>query len=110
MGLQKVEQLANGVEVDYHRVASIAHTVNASTAIRVHSYTSKRKRDELKLDELADVYVAHRTFALPYDDSLTVVGAYEWLKEQPEFEGAEDVFELEEAEQGTGQEIEEGTE
>lgn len=93
MGLRKHVQLANGVRVVYHRVAAIQHVVNRDTMVLVASYTSQAKRNELKGDADADVYVSEEWRALPYDDALTVAGAYAYLKSLPEFEGAEDALE-----------------
>lgn len=93
MGLKKHMQLANGVQLNYHRVAAIQHVVNRDTMVLVAGYTSQAKRDELKADGEADVYVSEEWRALPYDDGLTVERAYAWLKGQPGFEGAEDAIE-----------------
>ena len=94
MALIKAIELENGVVVNYHRVVRINSIINRETIIEVASYTSKAKREEEKtaLDnhEPMDVYIAPKYESIPYDETMDVVGAYEYLKTLKDFDGAED--------------------
>ena len=106
MALSKRITLANGVTTNYHRVVSVNAITNVQNIIEVASYTSKAKRVEeqeaLVAGEKADVFISTSILSAPYDQSMTVVLAYEWIKTLPEYEGATDVLEDEREEVGTG--------
>lgn len=98
MALNKRIALGNGVAVNYHRVAEVRTITNASVEITVISYTSKAKRAEeqaaLAAEEPMNVYMEAAYYEAPYDQHMSVDGAYAWLKaNRPEFEGAGDVLE-----------------
>lgn len=97
MGLSKRISLGNGVTVNYHRVVSVNCIVNLQNVVEVASYTSKSKRAEeqaaIAAEEPMDIYMEAAYYEAPYDQSMTVDSAYEWLKGLPEFEGATDVLE-----------------
>lgn len=94
MALIKAIELENGVTVNYHRIARIENIINCETIIEVASYTSKAKREEEKtaLDnhEPMDVYIKTRYIPMKYEQSMDIVGAYEYLKTLEDFDGAED--------------------
>lgn len=94
MALIKAIELENGVTVNYHRIARIDNIINCETIIEVASYTSKAKREEEKeaLDnhEPMDVYIKTRYIPMQYEQSMDIVGAYEYLKTLEDFDGAED--------------------
>lgn len=97
MALSKRVALGNGVATYYHRVVTLNIVTNAQNLIEVASYTSRAKRDEeaaaMGAGEPMDVYVDTSIHCAPYDPSMTISGAYEWLKANvPEFEGAADVL------------------
>lgn len=97
MGLSKRITLDNGATTNYHRIAKIEHIIGQETSITVQSYTSQAKRkEEKKVDEenpTPVTFIHDHWFPREYDDTLTIEKAYEWLKEQPEFEGAKDAIE-----------------
>lgn len=94
MGLLKEIELDNGVTVRYHRVVSVNTITNVSNVIEVASYTSHEKREEeqdaVSGGEPMNIYVHTRFESAPYDQTMTVEGAYEWLKTLPEFADAAD--------------------
>lgn len=94
MGLYKEIEQGNGVITKYHRIVSMNIITNVQNVIEVASYTSQAKREEeataLELGEACDVFISTNFMAAPYEQSMTVDSAYEWLKEQPMFESAED--------------------
>lgn len=102
MGLEKQITLQSGIDVNYHRVVSLNVITNSENTIEVASYTSQAKRREEKeaLEEAREtgqypetnVFIETAYYTAPYDQSMTIDGAYEWLK-QNGFEGAEDVME-----------------
>lgn len=98
MALNKKIGLGNGVVVNYHRVVRVDIVTNQQNTIEVASYTSKTKRAEevaaIESGTPMNVYIDTLFFDAPYDQSMTVESAYEWLKaNRPEFEGARDIFE-----------------
>ena len=109
MGLKKHITLPNGIPVNYHRVVSLNVVTNEQNVVEVASYTSQAKRHEEQeaYDQARetgewpemDVFVYAQFFNAPYDQDMTVISAYEWLKTLPEFEGAEDVIEFKEDEE-----------
>lgn len=96
MALSKRVALGNGVTVNYHRVVGFNVTTNVQNTIEVASYTSRAKRAEeeaaVAASEPMNVYIETVYHSVPYDPTMTVAGAYEYLKTLPEFEGAVDVL------------------
>lgn len=94
MALSKKIGLGNGVVVNYHRVVSVNTITNVQNIIEVASYTSRSKREDeiaaLKNGEEMNIYIETQFFNADYDQSMTVEGAYNYLKTLPEFEGATD--------------------
>lgn len=104
MALSKKVGLGNGVVVNYHRVVSVNTITNVQNIIEIASYTSRSKREE-EVEAIAngtgmDVYIHTRFENAPYDQTMTVEGAYEWVKANvADFKGANDVLdEVEDAE------------
>lgn len=95
MALKKTMTLENGVVVTYHRVTTLHIVTNIQNIIEVTSYTDDKKRFEeteaQKNGELYDVFTNTHILSVPYDQGMTIEGAYEYLKTLPEFEGSEDV-------------------
>lgn len=118
MALSKKITLESGVAVNYHRVVSVNTITNHANVIELASYTSKAKRTEEKAALEAgranaaaaaeggeapnagavehDVFIYTNYYSADYDQGMTIVDAYEWVKALPEFEGATDVLEDEE--------------
>ena len=99
MGIKKSVIAPNGVQLRYHRISSVNHVTNQQTIIEVISYPSLAKRREEQErenalpEERADIYMQVVGHCIDYDPSMGISDAYEWLKSQPEFDGAEDVLE-----------------
>lgn len=98
MGLYKKIELSNGVTTNYHRIVSLNCITNIQNVIEIASYTSQNKREEeakaISEGIGMDVYINTTILNSPYDQTMTVETAYEWIKENvPEFYGSEDIFE-----------------
>ena len=94
MALSKQIESGNGVVTNYHRVVSVNTITNIQNIIEVASYTSESKREE-EVSAIANgedmiVYIHTCFFNVESDQNMTIADAYEWLKNRPEFEGAED--------------------
>lgn len=98
MGLSKAIELDNGIAVNYHRVVSHNTIVNVQNVIEVASYTSKAKRDEEKkaisTGAEHNVFINTKYYCTNYDSAMSDETAYNWIKQHPDFDGAEDVFEV----------------
>lgn len=98
MALLKKVTMANGLPLEYHRIAMIKNEINQQTTILVHSYLNAEGRQYEKdyangliEGEPTFPYVDARYYELEYNSKMTVVLAYEWLKDNiPEFKNAED--------------------
>ena len=90
MALIKSIEKPNGIIFNYHRITSLQIFTNVQNVIEVGSYISKEKRDIEKKDPVHGAYVDAVFYVIPYDQNMTVDSAYEWLKQQPGWEGAID--------------------
>lgn len=94
MALTKNITLDNGVITRYHRIVSINHIINHASIIEISAYTSKEKRLEekeaLEKGEKMNVFINTNYLNLPYDDSINITSAYEYLKSLQEFKSAKD--------------------
>lgn len=94
MALYKEIEQSNGVVTKYHRIVSMNIITNIQNVIEVASYTSQVKRNEevVAIEEGSEhnIYINTIYISAPYDQNMTVESAYEWLKEQEMFDGAED--------------------
>ena len=98
MALLKKVTMANGLPLEYHRIAMIKNEINQQTTILVHSYLNAEARQYEKdyangliEGEPTFPYVDARYYNIAYDPEMTVFLAYEWLKDNiPEFKNAED--------------------
>lgn len=103
MALKKNIKLDNGVCVSYHRIAKINIELNQQMTILVISYIDINGRiyekdySNGKIDNPIFPYKDSKYMHIPYDENIDflkgsiIQKAYEWLKSQPIFEGAEDV-------------------
>lgn len=98
MALKKAITLENGVTVSYHRVVSVFCMTNVENRIEVCSYIDEAGRENEKAFYVDDsgvdnitAYMHSEFIPVEYDKEMGVVKAYEWLKQQPQYEGAEDV-------------------
>lgn len=90
MALYKEIEQDDGVVTTYHRILFVKVTTNKQNSIVVLSYVSERSRVNVSVGDLAS-YKKAITYEIPYDESMTITKAYEYLKTLPEFEGAEDI-------------------
>ncbi len=79
----------DGVPTNYHRIFFIQQTVNEQTSIVVLSYINEECREK-EHDATSMPYKVSSTYEVPYDETMTVSKAYDYLKTLPEFEGAKD--------------------
>lgn len=97
MAIEKQITAENGVTLGYHRVVSVNSIVNQATIIEVCSYVDSAARDREKLalesGEPMDIYTLTRYFEAAYDPSMSVIGAYGYIKGIDPFKGSVDVFE-----------------
>ena len=96
MALQKRIVQWNGVPTEYHRIFNIEHVVNQGTTIKVYSYINEDEREREKAKpvysiQTDDIYRVVSEEELPYNDTLTVDNAYEYLKTLDKYSDAEDV-------------------
>ena len=98
MALKKKKRMPNGLDLEYHRIALVTIDVNNQITILRHSYLNEEARQYEK-DYAAGKIIGEPTFPdvdyeymhLEYEDGMNITKAYEWLKTQPGFEGAENV-------------------
>lgn len=96
MALLKAIKQSNGIVLTYHRIANIKNVVNDKTYLDVISYIDKEEREKEQNQpkyspNKQDVYKVSKLYNLPYNDTLTIEDAYEYLKTLEEFEGSEDI-------------------
>lgn len=92
MALYKPVLRDDGVTTDYHRIAYLTLSTNSHISIAVFSYVNENSRNieyEGGIDRKP--YTHTVTYETDYDENMTIISAYEYLKTLPEFEGAEDV-------------------
>ena len=96
MALYKEITLGNGVTVNYHRVVSVNIITNIQNIIEVASYTSKEKREEekaaIETGGDSNVFIETTYLNADYDQTMSIVSAYDYLKTLPEYEDATDVM------------------
>ena len=113
MALQIKIELDNGININYHRVTSLNKITNISNTIEVSSYTNEKQREkekvyqelqkksangeeltpeeEQQLEQGIDIYINTNYINVPYDQTMTIEGAYEYLKTLDKFKDAIDV-------------------
>ena len=101
MALVRAIAQPDGVTVSYHRVVRVDIMTNEHNLIEVGSCIDASARAAQKAwtgEEAAPPYTATRFFEAPYDQGMTVEGAYAWLKANvEEFAGAADALEGDDA-------------
>lgn len=94
MALIKEIILDNGIPVYYHRVVSVNNITNHASIIEIASYVNKEKREEekesLELNKPMNVFIHSDYKEIPYNKTLNVDTAYEYLKTLEKFENSED--------------------
>lgn len=89
MALFKSIKQDDGVTTNYHRVISVSLWTNSHISIAVFSYVDEGSRNDKSI--FGTPYTRSTTYELDYDENMTIVKAYEYLKTLPEFESAKDV-------------------
>lgn len=100
--------MANGLPLEYHRIAMIKSDINQQVTILVHSYLNEEARQYEKdysngliEGEPTFPYVDDQYYNLEYDPEMTISRAYGWIKNNvPGFEGAEDLIDNEPSNEG----------
>lgn len=102
MAIKKTITASNGIVTDYHRIAMVKIDTNQQNTLLVHSYLSETGR-QIEKDYEAGLYndieegminwpyVDARYIHCDYDGEMTIVKAYDYLKNLPEFAGAVDI-------------------
>lgn len=103
MALNKIIKQPDGINTEYHRISKLEIKVNKSNNIEVISYVNVNARQiqkdieiaakDMKETILTQPYSVTTYHSLPYDETMSIEGAYNTLKKLPEFEGAIDVLE-----------------
>ena len=92
MALIKSITLDNGITVNYHRVVSVNNITNHASIIEVASYINSEKRQEektaLENNQTMNVFIPSEYLGLPYNSTLNVNSAYEYLKTLDKFSNA----------------------
>lgn len=113
MALQKEIELENGVILNYHRITSLNKITNISDNIEISSYTNETQRlkekeyqelqkknineenlteeEQQQLNQGIDVFIYTGYINLPYNESMTIEDAYEYLKTTEKFNNSIDV-------------------
>ena len=76
--------------------ADIKNVVNDKTYLTVISYVDKEEREKEQNQpkyspNKQEIYKVNNIYNLPYNDTLTIEDAYEYLKTLEVFEGSEDI-------------------
>lgn len=100
MALKKKIRKPNGIELEYHRISMVKIDTNQQVTLLVESYINEEGRNYEKRYAAGEIkgepsfpYIDAEYIPLPYNQSMNIRNAYEYLKTLPEFEGAEDVVE-----------------
>lgn len=91
MAIYKEIRQENGVLTSYHRILYLSITTNKQNSIAVVSYADETARQNEKVNDDYRPFVQAKTYELPYNETMTIKSAYEYLKTLPEFAGATDI-------------------
>lgn len=92
MAFLKPIKMDNGITLSYHRILFVTLTTNKQNSIAVLSYLDESSRLYEK-EAITDAvpYRISTTYETAYDENMNIEKAYDWLKTQPDFIGAEDI-------------------
>lgn len=93
MALSKDITLENGIVVNYHRIVALHSQVNHGTSLEIFHYTSEEWRDLERQGTSKNTNVSSEIIIVPYDPTMSVVTAYDYLKTLDKYANADDVFE-----------------
>lgn len=92
MAFLKPIKMDNGITLSYHRILFVTLTTNKQNSIAVLSYLDESSRlSEKEATTDAVPYRISTTYETAYDENMNIEKAYDWLKTQPDFMGAEDI-------------------
>lgn len=113
MAILKEIEKENGIILNYHRITSLNKITNQNNTIEVNSYINEIQRnkemeyqeaqrknannEELNEKEKAllengiNVFIDAEYIIIPYDESMTIEDAYDYLKTTDKYKDAEDV-------------------
>lgn len=115
MALIKNVELENGIVLNYHRITSLNKLTNMSNTLEISSYVNKIQRDKEKtyqylqlknanneitieekqqLESGINVLVETDYIELPYNASMTIEDAYNYLKTTDKYKNAQDDLEV----------------
>lgn len=84
MALLKKVTMANGLPLEYHRIAMIKSEINQQTTILVYSYLNESARQYEKdyasgliEGEPSFPYIDAQYYSLEYDSEMTIIRAYD---------------------------------
>ena len=91
LALYKEIKQDDGVTTKYHRILFITKTVNRQNSIAVVSYVDEEARSSEQNSIITQPYQKSITYETDYDENMTVMSAYDYLKTLSVFEGAGDI-------------------
>lgn len=113
MAIQKMIELENGVILNYHRITSLSKITNISNTIEISSYPNSSQREkekayqelqmksinngelteeeQLQLDQGINVFISTDYISLPYDETMEITDAYDYIKTLDKYKDATDI-------------------
>jgi len=96
MALQKDITADNGIVTNYHRIESLYSRTNDSTTIGVNHYineTWRQREKERQHDTVGgQIYISTDYLSIPFDPTMSIITAYDYLKTLPEYADSTDVL------------------
>lgn len=97
MGLNKQITLPNAVVMTYHCITEISTKNKQYTRIIVSNYINQQERNKEQNpdpdDEWTEIYRIDEQIILPYDPTMNIISAYEYVKTLEQYHGSIDIFE-----------------
>lgn len=98
MALQKDLTANNGIVTNYHRIESLYSRTNGETTIGVNHYINQtwRQREKEHQHDIGgspQIYISTDYISIPFDPTMSIITAYDYLKTLPEYANATDVLE-----------------
>lgn len=112
MAILKKVKLDNGIELNYHRITSLKMITNLSNNIEISSYINEEQRlkekeyqklqlknieekltgkEKEKLNEGINVFIRTEYINIDYDNDMTIIKAYDYLKTTDKFKNSKDI-------------------
>lgn len=113
MAIQKMIELENGVILNYHRITSLNKITNISNIIEISSYPNSSQREKekayqelqiksinneelteeekLQLDQGINVFIFTDYINVPYNETIDIKDAYDYIKTLDKYKDATDV-------------------